>query len=115
MIAEGDDQDTIGLPPLPDIYEVEKVLDMRVTAHGKREFLIKWRGWGPSWNNWEPEEHILDRRLLRKFNQKKREAAHSAVEHAQESNEFSIQSKRRCAKEATVRARAAAQDNFEEI
>ena len=48
--------------PLKDIYEVEAVLDVRQTDDNKREFLIKWRGWGPKWNNWEPEEHILDRR-----------------------------------------------------
>ena len=32
--------------PLKDIYEVEAVLDMRETDDKKREFLIKWRGWG---------------------------------------------------------------------
>jgi hypothetical protein len=92
------------------VYEVESVLKMRTAASGKREFLIKWRGWGPSWNNWEPEHHILDRRLLRKFNQKKRQVADPATDSASQSNEeLTIHSKRRCAKEATMKARLAAQ------
>ena len=78
---------------------------MRETVNGKREFLIKWKGWGPSWNNWEPEENVLDKRMLRKFNQKKRpvEAASS-----QNVDDFTMQSKRRCAKQAAVKARMAA-------
>ena len=47
------DSDEIG-SPLKGIYEVETVLNVRETVNGKREFLIKWKGWGPSWNNWEP-------------------------------------------------------------
>ena len=39
------DDDSVG-SPLKGIYEVEKLLDMRETADGKRQFLIKW---GPSW------------------------------------------------------------------
>lgn len=98
------DSDEIG-SPLKGIYEVETVLNVRETVNGKREFLIKWKGWGPSWNNWEPEENVLDRRMLRKFNQKKRpvEAASS-----QNVDDFTMQSKRRCAKQAAVKARMAA-------
>ena len=106
---EGHGEDT-GLPPLPDVYEVESVLKVRTAANGKREFLIKWRGWGHSWNNWEPEHHILDRRLLRKFNQRKRQVADPATDSTSQSNEeLTIHSKRRCAKEATVKARLASQ------
>ena len=106
-ITGEDTSDTIGLPPLLDIYEVEKVLDMRTTADGKREFLIKWTGWGPSWNNWEPENHILDKRLLRKFNKKKREETDPPEQVATTS--ITIKSKRRCAKAATIKARAVAE------
>ena len=106
-ITGEDTSDAIGLPPLPDVYEVEKVLDMRTTADGKREFLIKWTGWGPSWNNWEPENHILDKRLLRKFNKKKREETDPPEQVATTS--IAIQSKRRCAKAATIKARAVAE------
>ena len=99
--------------PLQDIYEVEKVLAMRRTENGKREFLIKWKGWGPTWNNWEPEEHILDRRMLRKFN-KKRPAAESASSIMDGTDGITVQSKRRCAKQATMKARTAAREENEQ-
>lgn len=48
-------EEAVGLPALSDVYEVDKVLDMRVaTEDGHREFLVKWKGWGPKWNNGSP-------------------------------------------------------------
>ena len=99
--------------PLQGIYEVETVLAMRQTENGKREFLIKWKGWGPTWNNWEPEEHILDRRMLRKFNNK-RPAAESASSIMDGIGGITVQSKRRCAKQATLKARTAAREEKEQ-
>lgn len=99
--------------PLQDIYEVETVLAMRQTENGKREFLIRWKGWGPTWNNWEPEEHILDRRMLRKFN-KKRPAAESVPSIVDGTDGITVQSKRRCAKQATIKARTAARQENEQ-
>ena len=107
---ESPDDDPVGAP-LKGIYEVETLLDMRETADGKREFLIKWKGWGPSWNNWEPEEHILDRRLLRKFNSKKKRLMEPAL--SQDADDFTMHSKRRSAKQAAVRARVAARNENE--
>ena len=89
------------------------MLAMRQTEIGKREFLIKWKGWGPTWNNWEPEEHIMDRRMLRKFNNK-RPAAESASSIMDGIGGITVQSKRRCAKQATVRARTAAREENEQ-
>lgn len=89
--------------PLQDIYEVDRVLAMRHDVNGHREFLIRWKGWGPKWDNWEPEEHILDKRMLRKFNKKR------PVEPClTDADDFTMQSKRRCAKQAAVKARIAA-------
>lgn len=105
-ITEDSKEGGEGGSALKDIYEVEAVLDMRETEDNKREFLIKWRGWGAKWNNWEPEEHILDRRMLRKFNKKR-----SAVPRRplpEDVNCFTMHSKRRCAKQAAVNARMAA-------
>ena len=93
---EDDDCDA----PTSDVYEVETVLEMRTTDDARREFLIKWKGWSSKWNSWEPEVHILDKRLLRKFNKKKRED--SAMDDL---DTFSMRSKRRCAKQAAVKAR----------
>lgn len=38
---------------------------------GRVEYLVKWKGWGEKYNSWEPEEHILDQRVLDDFNKKK--------------------------------------------
>ena len=108
------DSDDSVRSPLKGIYEVETLLSVRETADGKREFLIKWKGWGPSWNNWEPEENILDRRLLKKFNKKKRPLKTSLPDSLPDAEDFTMQSKRRCAKQAAVKARMAARTDHEE-
>ena len=92
------------------IHEVESILEMRTTAKDKKEFLIKWRSWGHRWNTWEPEEHILDRRMLRKFN-KKRPAAEAAPAVVGGTDSITLRSKRRCAKQATVKARMVARQD----
>ena len=49
-----------------DIYQVERILKER-SRQGKRQFYIKWRGYSPRFNTWEPEENILDKRLIEMF------------------------------------------------
>ena len=102
---EDDDCDA----PTSDVYEVETVLEMRTTDDARREFLIKWKGWSSKWNSWEPEVHILDKRLLRKFNKKKRED--SAMDDL---DTFNMRSKRRCAKQAAVKARQMGRQEIKE-
>ena len=41
-----------------EIFIIDKVIDSRKAADGKREFLIKWQGYPPSQNSWEPEENL---------------------------------------------------------
>ena len=57
-------------PPPPPIeiddsleYEVERVLDNRKVKRGKStktEFLVKWLGYGPEHNTWEPEKNLTN-------------------------------------------------------
>lgn len=49
-----------------DIYQVERILKER-SRQGKHRFYIKWRGYSPRFNTWEPEENILDKRLIEMF------------------------------------------------
>jgi hypothetical protein len=38
-------------------FEVEKLLDRRV-VRGKEQFLVRWRGYGPFDDTWEPRENL---------------------------------------------------------
>jgi len=59
-------------PPPPIIinneeeYEVEEILDMR-THYGKKQYLIKWKGYSIDESSWEPEENLNYDELLKEF------------------------------------------------
>uniref|UniRef100_A0A672FMJ7 Chromobox homolog 7b n=1 Tax=Salarias fasciatus TaxID=181472 RepID=A0A672FMJ7_SALFA len=44
------------------VFAVESIVKKRVRK-GNVEYLLKWKGWPPKYSTWEPEEHILDKRL----------------------------------------------------
>lgn len=48
------------------VFAAEAILRKR-KRKGKTEYLVKWQGWGPKHNTWEPESNILDARLLKAF------------------------------------------------
>uniref|UniRef100_A0A0N4ZY28 Chromo domain-containing protein n=1 Tax=Parastrongyloides trichosuri TaxID=131310 RepID=A0A0N4ZY28_PARTI len=54
-----------------DIYIVEKLLNSRIRKN-KKEYLVKWKEWGPKHNTWEPEDNILDARLIQEFEENKK-------------------------------------------
>ena len=41
-----------------DIYEPEKVIAQRIAKGGVTQFLVKWAGYEPKHNTWEPLEHL---------------------------------------------------------
>ncbi|XP_051817963.1 chromobox protein homolog 7 isoform X2 [Antechinus flavipes] len=51
------------LPPL-------LFLSLSLSSQGKVEYLVKWKGWPPKYSTWEPEEHILDPRLVMAYEEK---------------------------------------------
>ena len=40
-------------------YQIETVLDQRVTKKGQREYLVKWLGYDSSFNQWIPQQALL--------------------------------------------------------
>lgn len=54
------------------VFDAECILNKRLRK-GKLEFLVKWRGWSAKHNSWEPQENILDPRLLAAFKKKEQE------------------------------------------
>ncbi|XP_036311670.1 chromobox protein homolog 7 isoform X8 [Pipistrellus kuhlii] len=53
------------------VFAVESIRKKRVRK-GKVEYLVKWKGWPPKYSTWEPEEHILDPRLVMAYEEKPR-------------------------------------------
>ncbi|XP_055993378.1 chromobox protein homolog 7 isoform X1 [Sorex fumeus] len=51
------------------VFAVESIRKKRVRK-GKVEYLVKWKGWPPKYSTWEPEEHILDPRLVLAYEEK---------------------------------------------
>lgn len=39
-------------------WEAEKVVGSRLLNNGNREYLVKWVGWPPSNNSWEPAVNL---------------------------------------------------------
>ena len=53
----------------PDVFGAERILKSR-KRHGKLQYLVKWANYPISESTWEPEENILDPRLLDEFHKK---------------------------------------------
>lgn len=54
------------------VFAVESIEKKRIRK-GQVEYLVKWRGWSSKYNTWEPEENILDPRLLVAFQNRERQ------------------------------------------
>ncbi|KAJ8254256.1 hypothetical protein COCON_G00208680 [Conger conger] len=54
------------------VFAVESIEKKRIRK-GRIEYLVKWTGWSPKYNTWEPEENILDPRLLTAFQNRERQ------------------------------------------
>jgi len=48
------------------VFAAEAITKKRIRK-GKTEYLVKWKGWSPRYSTWEPEENILDPRLIQQF------------------------------------------------
>lgn len=48
-------------------YEVERIIEVHHRRNGQREFLVRWKGFKPKDDTWEPEEHLNCQDLIDKF------------------------------------------------
>ena len=51
------------------IFDAEGITKKR-ERKGRVEYLVKWKGWSPKYNTWEPEDNILDLRLIQQYERK---------------------------------------------
>jgi hypothetical protein len=51
------------------VFAAEKITKKRL-KNGQTEYLVKWKGWSSKYSTWEPEENILDPRLIEIFKDK---------------------------------------------
>lgn len=51
------------------VFAVESITKKRVRK-GNVEYLLKWQGWSPKYSSWEPEDNILDPRLVLAYEEK---------------------------------------------
>uniref|UniRef100_UPI00358F1D95 chromobox protein homolog 7-like n=1 Tax=Myxine glutinosa TaxID=7769 RepID=UPI00358F1D95 len=54
------------------VFAAERILKKRYRK-SKPEYLVKWKGWSSKHNSWEPEENLLDPRLLLAFERSEQE------------------------------------------
>ncbi|XP_063736893.1 chromobox protein homolog 6a isoform X1 [Eleginops maclovinus] len=54
------------------VFAAESILKRRIRK-ARLEYLVKWKGWAMKHSTWEPEENILDDRLILGFEQKERD------------------------------------------
>nr|XP_014280533.1 chromodomain Y-like protein isoform X2 [Halyomorpha halys]XP_014280534.1 chromodomain Y-like protein isoform X2 [Halyomorpha halys] len=52
-------------------YEVDAIIDVRESKKGRKEYLVRWKGYGPSDDTWEPERNLKCPTLLQQFKEKK--------------------------------------------
>ena len=55
------------------VFAVEAITKKRIRK-SKVEYLVKWKGYSPRYSTWEPEENILDPRLIQQYIMKEQTA-----------------------------------------
>ncbi|XP_055541409.1 heterochromatin protein 1-like [Wyeomyia smithii] len=60
-------------------YEVEKIIDVHFKRDGKREYLVRWKGFSSKDDTWEPADNLNCSNLIDKFNEKLDKSKNASV------------------------------------
>ena len=71
--------------PLEPLYQVEELLEARWTLSGKRQFRVRWLGYGARSDSWEPEANIIDPELIRELDRGQSAASRGAQKRSRDS------------------------------
>ncbi|XP_071455164.1 polycomb group protein Pc-like isoform X3 [Hetaerina americana] len=99
------------------VYAAERIMKKRV-RRGRVEYFVKWKGWSQKYSTWEPEENILDGRLIEMFEQgSQRERDPSASKRGPRRRESSRYSDSSAATTASTNGQASEEgaDDVEEV
>lgn len=69
-------------PEEEDVYDVEEIVNDRITSGGKKQYLIKWVGYSHSDNTWEDAANIFSSELIKEYESKKQRVGKKAVKKA---------------------------------
>ncbi|KAK9504714.1 hypothetical protein O3M35_010983 [Rhynocoris fuscipes] len=62
------------------VYAAERIMKKRLRK-GRVEYYVKWKGWSQKHSTWEPEENILDGRLIDIFEQREHSQRNDVSAH----------------------------------
>ena len=68
LVLESGEESQPNLIDNETVFAAEKILKHRI-VDGKNQYLVNWAGYPKNQATWEPEENILDRRIIDAFNQ----------------------------------------------
>lgn len=60
-------------------YEVEKIIDVHFKRDGKREYLVRWKGFSSKDDTWEPADNVNCPHLIEKLNEKLDKSKNASV------------------------------------
>ena len=49
-----------------DVWEVEALVGKRLGKGKRAEYLVRWKGWAPAYDSWEPAKHV-DAALIEEY------------------------------------------------
>ncbi|CAO1439435.1 unnamed protein product, partial [Diamesa serratosioi] len=65
--SDSEDEYSVGKKSKKEFFLVDRILNCRITKHGKFDFFVSWKGYGFEDNSWVPEEDLNSSELVDEF------------------------------------------------